>query len=195
MGKTDRHPSDKEILNLYGLFPPVAYFQWALNTQKVALFTHQESAFYAIGGANQIDLLRIPITASTKNREPQYWEISYQHKWVREHQNALKTAYGKSPFFEFYDYQIFELLNQNIPSFQELQKLLMLRIIPWLGLEELEITNLDAKNSIHFLRTLKHTSCQEYYQVFENKFGHRKELSILDLLFNIGPESASYFRQ
>ncbi len=194
MGKTHGHSSHKEILNFYGLFPPIAYFQLAANSNKIALFTHTESAHYAISGANQIELLRIPITHETKNGEPQFWKISYQHKWVREHQNALKTAYGKSPFFEFYDYQIFEILNKNISSFQELQFQLMQRMLPWLSLEELEVVDLDIHESIHFLRTLNQTPCKEYYQVFEHKFGHIKGLSILDLLFNIGPESASFFR-
>ena len=182
------------MLTFYGLFPPIAYFQLAANTNKIALFTHAESAHYAISGANQIELLRIPITHDTKNREPQFWEISYQHKWVREHQNALKTAYGKSPFFEFYDYQIFEILNRNIPSFQELQLQLMQRMLPWLSLEELEIVDFDIQEGKHFLSTLNQTPCKQYYQVFENKFGHINRLSIIDLIFNIGPESASYFR-
>lgn len=182
-------------LKIYGLFPDVSYFKFASLQGKIALFSHLEQAHYAVSGANQIEILRIPLTHDSKKNDPAFWEISYQHKWLREHQNAWRTAYGKSPFYEYYDYKIWDVLNQQIPSFKSLQESVMAVLLPWLGLEELSIITLEPAKSGHFFRSIKDTPYREYSQVFENKFGHRNNLSVLDLLFNIGPECASYFRQ
>lgn len=181
-------------LKIYGLFPEVAYFKFASLKGEIALFSHQEQAHYAVSGANQIEILRIPLTHDSKKKAQTFWEISYQHKWLREHQNALRTAYGKSPFYEYYDYKIWNILDTQIPSFKSLQESVMAVLLPWLGLDELPIIILEPEASRHYFRSIQDTHCQEYSQVFENKFGHRNKLSVLDLLFNIGPECASYFR-
>lgn len=181
-------------LKIYGLFPDVSYFKFASLQGKIAPFSHLEQAHYAVSGANQIEILRIPLTHDSKKKDPAFWEISYQHKWLREHQNAWRTAYGKSPFYEYYDYKIWDILNQQIPSFKSLQESVMAVLLPWLGLEELTIITLEPVESGHFFRSIKDTPYREYSQVFENKFGHRNNLSILDLLFNLGPECAFYFR-
>ena len=181
-------------LKIYGLFPNVSYFKFASLQGKIALFSHIEQAHYAVSGANQIETLRIPLTHDSKKKAQAFWEISYQHKWLREHQNALRTAYGKSPFYEYYDYKIWDLLNQQIPSFKTLQESVMDLLLPWFGLEELTSLALEPEENGHYFRSLQDTPYREYSQVFENKFGHRNDLSVLDLLFNIGPECASYFR-
>jgi len=194
MESTNGHISHPRDISFYGLFPSVLYFQFAANMGEIAYFSHLEMSNYRISGANQIETLRVPLQHETKNKAAREWQISYQHKWVREHQNALKTAYGKSPFFEFYDYKIFEIFNQQISSFQLLQETLIQQILPWLGLDELPVITLDEEKSRHYFRSILNTYTKEYSQVFETKFGHIKHLSIIDLLFNIGPESASYFR-
>ncbi len=189
------HLGDTRDISVFGLFPPVSYFQFAANRGEISLFTNLELSHYCISGANQIETLRIPLLHESKNKTPINWQISYQHKWVREHQNALRTAYGKSPFFEFYDYKLFEILDQQITSFPLLQETLIKQILPWLGLDELNVISSDLEKSRHYFRSLLSTPTKEYSQVFETKFGHRKNLSIIDLLFNIGPECAAYFRQ
>lgn len=195
MERENRSFGSEADLKIYGLFPDVSYFQFAAHKGEVALFSHFEQAHYAISGANQIETLRIPLTHDSKKKVPEFWEISYQHKWLREHKNAWRTAYGKSPFYEYYDYRIWDLLNQEQASFISLQESTIQLLLPWLGLEELPIKNLEFEESRHYFRSFKDTPYREYSQVFENKFGHRKDLSIIDLLFNIGPECASYFRQ
>jgi hypothetical protein len=174
----------------FGLFPSIAYFAKAYQSNLWIPFSNQENSFYEIGGANQIETLRIPITHGSKNNTPELWEISYQHKWIKEHKNAWKTAYGKSPFYAYYDYKLERILDQHIPSFKDLQITLLQELIPWIGFEDIPV--------LHETRTidpLESTSYVEYYQVFETKFQHRKNLSIIDLIFNLGPEAISYFRK
>lgn len=194
MERENRSFGSETDLKINGLFPNVSYFQFAADKGEVALFSHFEQAHYTLSGANQIETLRIPLTHDSKKNASEFWEISYQHKWLREHQNAWRTAYGKSPFYEYYDYRIWDLLNQERPSFKSLQESIIQLLLPWLGLEELPIKNLEFEESRHYFRSLKNTAYREYSQVFESKFGHRKDLSVIDLLFNIGPECASYFR-
>lgn len=195
MERANRSFGNPTDMKFYGLFPSVSYFQFAALHGEIALFSHFEQAHYDISGANQIETLRIPLTHETKKNANAFWQISYEHKWLREHQNALRTAYGKSPFYEYYDYKIWGLLNQKITSFKSLHESIIKLILPWIGLEELPLIDLESNESRHYFRSLEKTTYFEYTQVFESKFGHRKNISIIDLLFNIGPECASYFRQ
>jgi hypothetical protein len=176
-----------------GLLPSISFFCHVAHKQRCIPITNTESTYYLIGGPNQIETLRIPLTHESKHKLPEFWEISYQHKWVREHKNAWKTAYGKSPFYHFYDYKFERILDLQITSFKTLQITLIREILPWIGLDHIpiDVTNTEPINKGFHENTLPYF---EYYQVFEHKFGHRKDLSIIDLIFHLGPESAAYFQ-
>jgi len=89
------------------LFPNIS---WFLHAHKLNQFLiDQNPRFlqnkflnkFAIPGPNQIQTLIIPVLAESKNGTYDAVKIDYSPKWIREHKNALQTAYGKSPFFEF----------------------------------------------------------------------------------------------
>lgn len=136
--------------------------------------------------------------------------ISNHGKWRKEHWNALQSAYGESPFFEFYEDDIrpfFEnrweyLLDFNMAITEKMCELL--DIHPHITLTE------SYQNSLPFgegrgvaldFRTVIHPkhpqedsdfSPKPYYQVYKERFGFLPNLSILDLLFNMGNEAVFY---
>lgn len=171
----------------FGFFPSVSQLVASQKAGAISVFPDNIKPYYLIGGANQIETLRIPITSQTKNSTPDQWCISYETKWVREHKNAWRTAYGKSPFYPYYDYKLEAILDLHKESFKDLHESMMNLLLPWIGLEDLrrEKTFPENLNS--------QPEIKPYYQVFETKFGFRKGLSILDLIFNIGPEAVTYF--
>ena len=137
--------------------------------------------------------------------------ISDHGNWRHLHWNALLSAYGESPFFEYYEDDIrpfFEkqykyLLDFNIETTQKMCELLDIEphillsdeYVPSDSLAEAyggDATDFrDAIRPKHPLPDAEFTP-KPYYQVFIQKHGFLPNLSILDLLFNEGNESVLY---
>lgn len=125
--------------------------------------------------------------------------------WQRQHWRTLQTAYRTSPFFEYYEDEIaplFErkfdfLLDFNLHTIATVCDCLQLEMpqnktMEYSGVLGKEI--LDARTLIN--PKVKLALQQEIYvQVFGNKHGFIKNLSILDLLFNEGPNTVTYLQQ
>ena len=152
----------------------------------------------------------LPIGEGSGERLIKDVRISNHGKWRKEHWNALQSAYGESPFFEFYEDDIrpfFEnrweyLLDFNMAIIEKMCELL--DIHPHITLTE------SYQNSLPFgegrgvaldFRTVIHPkhpqedsdfSPKPYYQVYKERFGFLPNLSILDLLFNMGNEAVFY---
>lgn len=131
--------------------------------------------------------------------------ISDHGSWRHLHWNALQSAYGESPFFEFYADDIrpfFErrwdfLVDFNMEITQKMCELLDIQphitlTDAYVSAEDVGIT--DYRDVIRPKNPLPDDRFQprRYYQVYERKHGFQPNLSILDLLFNEGPEAVLY---
>lgn len=131
--------------------------------------------------------------------------ISDHGSWRHLHWNALQSAYGESPFFEFYADDIrpfFErrwdfLVDFNMEITQKMCELLDIQphitlTDAYASAEDVGVT--DYRDVIRPKTPLPDNSFQprRYYQVYEQKHGFQPNLSVLDLLFNEGPEAVLY---
>lgn len=131
--------------------------------------------------------------------------ISDHGSWRHLHWNALQSAYGESPFFEFYADDIrpfYErrwdfLVDFNMEITQKMCELLDIQ--PHITLTDAYVSAdqegvTDYRDAIRPKNPLPDDSFQprRYYQVYEQKHGFQPNLSILDLLFNEGPEAVLY---
>ena len=131
--------------------------------------------------------------------------ISDHGSWCHLHWNALQSAYGESPFFEFYADDIrpfFErrwefLVDFNMEITQKMCELLDIQ--PHITLTDAYVSAdeegvNDYRDVIRPKNPLPDDRFQprRYYQVYEQKHGFQPNLSILDLLFNEGPEAVLY---
>ena len=134
--------------------------------------------------------------------------ISEHGNWRHQHWNAILSAYRKSPFFDYYadDFAHFYeekdgfLLDFNIRQHTVVCELL--------GLERPVITSENnttetVKEQLIDLRHLaspqeiakmQQSTTAPYYQVFAQRNGFTANLSIIDLLFNMGPEGLIVLR-
>lgn len=135
--------------------------------------------------------------------------ISDHANWRHVHWNALLSAYGESPFFEYYQDDIrpfFEkkyefLFDFNMETTEKMIELLDIR--PKISITEAYIQSKELKEEDEIkdfrdaIRPKKplpdaEFAPQRYYQVYEQKLGFQPNMSILDLLFNEGNEAIFY---
>ena len=130
--------------------------------------------------------------------------ISDHGNWRHLHWNALSSAYNHTPFFEYYkdDFQPFyEKKHEFLIDFnEELCRLLCSLIDIQPDMERTDMYKIDFtpneddfRERIHPKKDYKEEDpdfiVQPYYQVFQERIGFLPNLSIVDLLFNMGPES------
>ena len=183
------------------IFPSIQWFIVAkqqLNNNMLLHFSAPNNKYtnkYIIAGPNQLQTLIVPIIASTKSNDFSHVQIDYSQKWIREHKNALQTAYGKSPFFEYYDYRIFDIFDQQIPELTTLNQSLLVLVTKLIGLENINFSPIVTDNSALIFNSDKmEISTPPFSQVFDDRYGFRPKVSILDLLFNLGPLCKDYFQ-
>lgn len=155
-----------------------------------------------IYGANGKLTLNIPVIHSQKNRK-KYSDVKIfnEQKWQSLHWKSLLSAYKTSPFFEYYEDELLPLFHQkadyildfNFKCFETICDCLQLEINS--SKTEAFIKTVEDKTDYRFLVNAKKEQPQNfepYTQVFSNKHGYINNLSILDLLFNEGPNALNY---
>ncbi|AKK74939.1 hypothetical protein OK18_13245 [Chryseobacterium gallinarum] len=198
----------KNVLLPVFYMPPVSWFSVFLNAENeitLEQFENFPKQTYRnranIYGANGKLSLIIPIHHNGK-REMKDIEISYREDWRTLHWKSIKTAYQSSPYFEYYEdkfRKIFDLkekflLDFNLKGLEIIQQILKTEKAQSLNEEYIknpECVNLREKFSAKLPSEFE---MEEYYQTFSDKFGFLKDLSVLDLICNKGPESLTYIK-
>lgn len=142
---------------------------------------------YNIAGPNNIQTLTVPITQDDKHNPITQVRINYNENWIRDHKHAWQTAYGKSPFFEYYDYRFWSILDAQPVTLADLLNPWNQLLFAQLGMNLFETTSKETQQNI--------TQIKPYPQVFDVKLGFRSEVSGIDLLFNQGPLAKEYLSQ
>jgi hypothetical protein len=193
-------------------FAPVQYFTKLILFDKIYLeqfenFTKQTYRNrYEIYGANGNVSLVVPVVKGRdKKIKIRDLLISYDTDWQRNHWRTLFSAYNSSPFFEYYQDDIqpfFEkpwkfLFDYNHVILETLCALLEIEpdIVLTDDFEQVPQNTLNLREAIspkkHKSAADPHFRPQTYTQVFTEKSGFIPNLSILDLLFNEGPNAIS----
>jgi len=164
-----------------------------------------------IATANGVLALSIPLKKG-KNQQTNIREVRIDNStnWQLMHWRSIRTAYGKSPFFEFYQDDLsiiygkrFDLLFNFCLELQELV-INLLQLAPNISLSqqfEKEVAEdvLDYRNAL-LPKNYKDNEDPSfrpipYPQVFEDRNGFIPNMSILDLLFCAGPEAIRYLQR
>lgn len=198
--------------------PPISYFAKLYEYQgKVIGLEAQEHYLKQsyrnrcrILSPNGVQALTIPVEQSlslkTKIRDVR---ISEHGSWRHLHAQALRTAYGASPFFEYYADELLPFYERRYSFLwdfnEELLRVLIRQLqleVNWSATEEFADPAEECPETCD-LRYVIHPKKRHsvaglmrppYYQLYQDRFGFVEELSILDLLFEMGPESLLILR-
>ena len=195
-------------------FPPIEYFRVIARVGNIFIEKHEtyqkqtyRNRCKILAGDGPLSL-SIPLIKGD-DRTITSMEIDYSKPWLQQHKRGLVSAYNSSPFFEYYQDDIFKVLDARHKTLFDLNIALTELMLNLLGIratilptpeyiKEYPAEIIDFRESIHPKKeslhplTLPKAGKGEYYQVFIEKFGFTPNLSALDLLFNEGPDSTSY---
>lgn len=164
---------------------------WVINERFSKQTLRNRCSIYGANGKIQ---LSIPVER-TKGKEILLCDavISYVEPWQQIHWRSIKSAYGRTPYFEYFEDKFEALYSEETPLLVDfLQKAnhIVLDILKvkapaiYDGTLEVEMQKaLDAKSEIGF-----YNSEAPYYQIFEDRHGFIPILSILDWIFQCGPK-------
>lgn len=188
--------------------PPTSWFSALQNTDTVYIEAHdnyQKGSYRNrchLSGSHGLIRLSIPLSKGKHQQMPSKDVlIDDSQNWQVQHWRTIQSAYGKSPFFEFYSDELKVLYTNKVSHLFDWN----LELLHWMK-EQLNIqTNILLTTEYlpeypdkSDLRTSFSPKQQEglnlkpYPQVFEDRFGFIPNLSILDLLFCMGPEAPYY---
>ena len=194
-------------------FAPIQYYSKLLQCEGVVIERHENynkrsyrnrCTIYSTNGL--LDLVVPVVKPDQPKIEITQVEISYDTLWQKQHFKAIESAYRRSPFYEYYIDDL--MLFFNTPhrylydfNMQILRTICDLIKIPFRVQESRLYTKtregvIDLRNSIHPKMKWQQTDPTfvppHYTQVFSDKWGFKPNLSILDLLFNTGPEAKNF---
>ena len=189
-------------------FAPIQYYSKLIQDKQVVLERHEHfnkqsyrnrCTIYTANGL--LDLV-VPVA---RTREPKIpvteIEISYDTLWQKLHFKAIESAYRRSPFYEYYIDDLMMFFDRRHRSLYDFNMLILQTVcrltkIPFCVEESRNYMQpcegiTDMRNRIH--PKIQYVDAEfappQYTQVFADKWGFQPNLSILDLLFNTGPET------
>ena len=190
------------------LSPAVVYVETCENYQKQSY--RNRCRFYAADG---VQALSFPIIheGGTHKLPISEIKVDYSTPWLQQHQRAIVSAYRTSAYFEYYQDELFAIMDSRPEKLFDLNLSILKFFVEKTGLKtDIRLTEeysrvpavegcQDLREVIHPKRkdTVLHDLGLEkpYFQVFAPKYGFKSDLSIMDLLFNEGPDSILYLKR
>ena len=184
-------------------FEPISHWRdiingniiWDLNQNFTKQTIRNRTYIY---GPNKVLKLIIPVKHSKNSFTLEEAQIQNDFQWQKDHWKSIVFSYKSSPFFEYYENSLKSLYSKKYNKLSEFNFDGIKLIYEWLEIEfKLNFTESYVKKYENKI-DLRHKSdkkfidlveLKKYIQVFSYKYGFKNNLSILDLIFNEGPNS------
>lgn len=197
-----------KILVSTAYLPPVEYFSLISHSDQI--YIEREENYIKQSYRNRCyilsshgrQLLSVPVYLGSQHKTPlKEIRIDYSKRWQQVHLRALTASYSSSPYFQFYFEIIEKIISRKIDFLIDLNTELTQSFLEILRMKSKLIFTTDFEpagsgdNDYRYNLSPKKQSQfsgKEYIQVFNNESRFVQGLSIVDLIFNMGPEAAGY---
>lgn len=193
-------------------FPPVSYVAAMLESDSIVVEQYETFPKQTyrnrtvIATANGLLALTVPVVRTNGNHTyTKDMAICYNENWTLKHWRAIESAYNSSPYFLYYKDEVEVILNKQHATLIDLNMDILTFVFKKLKVKKEVILSDDYISQIgegtidyrnHFSPKNKELlSLPEYDQVFEDRYGFQSDISILDLIFNLGPDSLGYLKE
>lgn len=201
-----------EIILSTAYLAPIEYYMALASANAIFLEVHEHYTKQTyrnrcrILAANGAIDLSIPVERQDGNKMLiRDVRIAGHGNWQINHWRSIESAYNTSPFFEYYRDDFFPFYKKKWVYLCDFNLELQQKVLELLDLEIADIkftenyqseckSGWDLRDVIHPKKDTK-IKISSYYQVFGEKFGFVPNLSIIDLLFNMGNESILILRK
>ncbi len=191
-------------------FSPISQYSAISNTDEVLFEVEdnfQKQTYRTrcyIYGPNGKQLLNIPVKhlPSTSKKKTKDTLVDNTTPWQSQHLKSLQIAYRNSPFFEFYEDDLLHIFSKKYAYLLDLNIDTYLFITDALQSSQnhrkTDAYVVETENDYRYLANAKQEldmGFDSYIQMFDDKHGFLKNLSVLDLLFMEGPNAISFLEK
>ena len=197
-------------------FPPVQYFCKIIDLKQVFIEAHDSyqrqsyrNRFRVLGANGPLYLSSPLVKGRSSGQSIKEVKLDYSESWNVNHFKTIRSAYKHSPFYEYYMDDLMQFWEKERTFLFDLNMEIMATLFELLDvsielketedfMEFNEENKSDFRNIIHPKRGWHNDpnfSPQPYTQSFTVRYGFVPNLSILDLLFQKGPEAVSVIKE
>lgn len=194
-------------------FPPIQYFSEIKNCSEILVEQHESYGKQSyrnrcdIMTANGVMTLSVPVLkgASLKILTKDVL-VDYSTNWQKLHFKGIESAYKNSPYYDYYIDNLLPFFERKEKYLLDLNTKILRELMENIGLNRplaftedyypIPANHDDLRDVIHpkpsRRRTERPFTPKPYHQTFAERFPFTPNLSIIDLLFNMGPETGGY---
>jgi hypothetical protein len=200
----------KSIFSSQYLAPIEYYFQLINNKDAIIdVYENFVKQTYrnrcCILSPNGIQNLTVPLVKSRQRKLTKNMLIAYDENWRKMHWKSLEAAYRSSPYFEYYEDEFYPFYHdKNYKYLIDFSWELEQKIIELLSIDVTQIKSSQYISDEHLKNDFRNSFSPKietklkfnpYIQVFSDRNGFAPNMSIVDLLFNEGPNAVNYIKE
>ena len=197
---------NNQIILPTSYFGPIPYYSILVNSNNyifeknenfVKQTTRNRCSIYSSAGKLNLSIPRIRKNSSKTIIKD--IRICYNEPWQKIHLKSIITCYNSSPFFDYYKEKISKIYESKENFLIDFNLKSHLLVMDFLKLNSsVNYTKFFEKiNKSADYRNYAFHSKEDYTydQVYSTKNDFIKDLSVLDLIFNLGPESIDFLKK